>query len=77
MDSKQTETAGTDKYQSAKAEIELDCANNLVRVAYLSLYTDKLASGVIIKFGKIDGELAPIEEESPSASLLTRACKQR
>jgi hypothetical protein len=36
-----------------------------------------MASGVIIKFGALDRELEPIEEGSPSATLLSLVCTKR
>ncbi|MBL0121718.1 MAG: hypothetical protein IPP88_02975 [Betaproteobacteria bacterium] len=77
VDARQIETVGNDKYRSIKSELELDCTRSLVRVAYLSMYTDKMASGIIIKFGALDRELEPIEEGSPSATLLSLVCTTR
>jgi hypothetical protein len=77
IDSRKAETVGDERYLSIKAEIELDCVKNLVRVAYLSVYTDKMGTGTIVKFGKVDDEPEPIEVGSPSAALSELACNQR
>ncbi len=74
LDTKKAGTAGEFQYRSIKSELELDCANSLVRVAFVSLYTDRMASGVVVRFGSLDREPEAIEDGSPSASLRARVC---
>jgi len=77
MDGKKAASVEAEQYRSIKAEIEFECVQSQMRVYFLSLHTQKMGGGNIVRFGPVDNDWRLVEAGGNSVALLEQACRRR